>query len=688
MAGRLRHLAVILTRTLHFVMLVLPVMLHYKLAVFAHGRRRKPWHGRPGRELNQVLAPLHRRYAPIVVSITRRMRGLYLYLAQEVVARGRPQIPQAYVDALSELVDDPPTRPWPQVKALVEAEIGLIKDRFDAFDEQPVKSGPLGQIHSATLKGGRPVLVQIQIKWDEAVDFAFKVDYALFSLTLSRFIGPQATDMLRKIDWEVMEASAGLLFRDSKQLRVVEGQFQEFSSIAVPTPIDSRNPDDDTLGSKGLCTRNVLVAELPSNFVGVLSTMTPDAFMRWVYSTKLSDGAASGGSYFLYPDSSDRPPIPPMLLESLAAIGEMIFNVGMLNANPCMSNFMLLGNGRAGAIEWSSVVNIPVDQRCLLAELCLAVADKDEVSAARIYRSFGATTLLDLDYTFAFMARTAFAPSFHYMDRGLRDQFEAVWVADQLTHQAEDSYIATFRNFQLVQDMIVSLGFPEFATAEALRKPALAYLKKENRRYVPNQQRAVPVPGPLKRFLIQGVAGAPAFDAGKPRPPNLNPRRMLPAAGGLGKATTPRESTAAVASSASAKAPAVTTPQRYVPAEKVRHFWNPRVAPIASVLVMFLMICCGCVVAAWKLPQHYENRWGMSPENTLRALKSGTALGLNAGLVFFMAHKGAVMRLNASRGVTPNVLFMAYAASAYMFQLWFNSSMPTIPERIFESSAR
>ncbi|MCB9746677.1 MAG: AarF/ABC1/UbiB kinase family protein [Alphaproteobacteria bacterium] len=104
---------------------------------------QRPWAAR----LRQVLVEL----GPTFVKI-----GQILSVRPDI-------IPQALIRELKTLQDDVPPAPWEQVQALVRAELHRPLDEvFEVFEETPVASASIAQVHFAVLQGGEPVAVKVQ----------------------------------------------------------------------------------------------------------------------------------------------------------------------------------------------------------------------------------------------------------------------------------------------------------------------------------------------------------------------------------------------------------------------------------------------------------------------------------------------------------------------------------------------
>jgi ubiquinone biosynthesis protein len=86
----------------------------------------------------------------------------YIKLGQ--VLSTRPDLlPETYIRELEKLQDDVGPIPIEDVHATIEEELGArISKLFAEFDDEPIGTASLGQVHAAALRDGRQVVIKIQ----------------------------------------------------------------------------------------------------------------------------------------------------------------------------------------------------------------------------------------------------------------------------------------------------------------------------------------------------------------------------------------------------------------------------------------------------------------------------------------------------------------------------------------------
>ncbi len=86
----------------------------------------------------------------------------YIKLGQALSTRS-DLIPPDFMQELYQLQDHVRARPFHEIRQILLTELGLpIEEMFDAFDENPIASASIGQVHRACLKNGEAAAVKVQ----------------------------------------------------------------------------------------------------------------------------------------------------------------------------------------------------------------------------------------------------------------------------------------------------------------------------------------------------------------------------------------------------------------------------------------------------------------------------------------------------------------------------------------------
>src|SRR6476619_3157948 len=86
----------------------------------------------------------------------------YIKLGQ-VLATRPDLLPKPYIDELEHLQDDVSPMPFETVEQTIEEELhARISKLFGSFEQEPLGSASLGQVHAAELRDGRSVVVKVQ----------------------------------------------------------------------------------------------------------------------------------------------------------------------------------------------------------------------------------------------------------------------------------------------------------------------------------------------------------------------------------------------------------------------------------------------------------------------------------------------------------------------------------------------
>jgi ubiquinone biosynthesis protein len=227
-------------------------------------------------------------------------------------------LPESYIVALSTLQDRLPPVPLDMVRAVLEQELGAPPEQvFAHFEETPLATASIGQVHAATLLDGSDVVVKVRKPGiSEEIELDLAILHDLAHLAAGRIDSP----LMQNLEETVEHFADGL--RDELDCTIEGRNIEQFASglhprIKVTTP---RVYWDYT-------TPRVLTA---SRFHGVKVTDGP--------------GLASFGV------------VPRLLARELARMAmHSIFVNGFFHADPHPGNYIVQADGTIAVIDFGLV---------------------------------------------------------------------------------------------------------------------------------------------------------------------------------------------------------------------------------------------------------------------------------------------------------------------------------------------
>ena len=275
-----------------------------------------------------------------------RLGPTFIKLGQLLSTRA-DLLPAAYLESLSRLQDDLEPFAFEDVRRTVEEELGVRLSRaFDDFDESPLAAASLGQVHAATLRGGRAVVVKVQRPG----------------------IRRQVLD-----DLDVLESVAARVEAHTEQGRLfaVSDLFAQFRRSLLDE-LDYRK-EAANLVRLGDIVRDQprLVVPQPYDDYTTSRVLTMDHIVGKKV-TELS------GLARLDIDGDE------LARELFRAYLDQILVHGFFHADPHPGNVLLTPDGRLGLIDVGMVARIPPGLRDRLVRLLLAVGERRGEEVARI----------------------------------------------------------------------------------------------------------------------------------------------------------------------------------------------------------------------------------------------------------------------------------------------------------------
>lgn len=167
-------------------------------------------------KINGISPKIHERSADRLLHLCKMNKGTYIKVGQHVGAL-EILLPKAYVQRMKCLFSEAPESSFEEVTKVLAEDIcqndpsKLFSEIFESFEEKPIGSASLAQVHKAVLKNGQPVAVKIQHKlvYESALrdvkimDIGFKIaDYVFPDFKLLWLVDLTKENLFKELDFK------------------------------------------------------------------------------------------------------------------------------------------------------------------------------------------------------------------------------------------------------------------------------------------------------------------------------------------------------------------------------------------------------------------------------------------------------------------------------------------------------
>ncbi len=275
------------------------------------------------------------------------LKGPLMKIAQ-ILGTIPDAVPPEYARELAQLQRDAPPMGWPFVKRRMAGELGPDwRKKFKSFGHEAAAAASLGQVHRATLPGGREVACKLQYP-----DMATAVDADLrqLGLILSLFEAYDRAISTEKVQEEIAERLREELdyAREARHIALYRAMLKNMEGVHVPEVVTE------------LSTPRLLT-------------------MTWLEGERMVEAAARKGL-------KDRNAIA---MNMFHAWYRPFYGYGVIHGDPHLGNYTVRGDNSINLMDYGCVRVFRPAMVHAVIELYHAVRADDDERAVAAYREWG-----------------------------------------------------------------------------------------------------------------------------------------------------------------------------------------------------------------------------------------------------------------------------------------------------------
>lgn len=338
----------------------------------------------------------------------------------------------AMAEELQHLQTDVPADKPQAVRKTIEAELGRpVEELFSEFDDEPLASASIGQVHSARLTSGTSVVVKVQhadIRRRVQVDLDILAGLAQLAERIPEFQnyrpGAIVSEFRRTVQRELD------FRREERNMHQFARDFKGDPTVHIPRTYPA------------LCTNRVLTMELVEGTkLSQIKQSPPESFDS-------AEVARRGANLYL----------------------EMIFSNGFYHADPHPGNVLVLDGHVIGLLDFGMVGRIDEQLHEEMGEMLVAVGNQDPEHLTAIITRVGSVPS-ELDRTALSVDVADFVA--HYGGQSL-DQFDLSGALNEITEMIRRYHIMLPARIAMLIKVLVTLEgtarliSPKFSLVEVM----------------------------------------------------------------------------------------------------------------------------------------------------------------------------------------------------------------------------
>lgn len=294
------------------------------------------------------LNSLHKKNAERAKESILELNGLFIKVGQ-LLSNLSAILPKPYAIALESLQDDTPHSHFEIVKSNLEKQLGnKVNDIFESFEEIPIASASIGQVHKAKLKTGEITAVKIQHPYIKELAVVDLNIIEKIHKKITRFFKVNGLDhafeQVKLMIHEELDYS-----KEAESMQKIKENCSGIEGVFIPKVYPE------------LSTKTILVTEYCN---GVKITNTSQLNEWGIDSNSLMD-------------------------KVVFTFCEMILNHGIYHADPHPGNLMVNENGELILLDFGAVGELKEEMRVNIPSFLQAIISEDDEKVIESMQKMG-----------------------------------------------------------------------------------------------------------------------------------------------------------------------------------------------------------------------------------------------------------------------------------------------------------